>query len=85
MLEDEFVKSIETVVPNPPFKISIETTSNKKYRDENSFKEITATGLKDSTWNEQDNIKFFEFQINAKELGIIGSVIVAIIERGFSC
>src|SRR5690606_26013361 len=40
MDEAEFIKSVERVIPNPPFKISIETIKTKKTRDENSFSEV---------------------------------------------
>lgn len=80
MDEDEFIKSVENVIPNPPFKINIETKSHKKIRDENSFKEITAISLKDKSWEENENIKVFEITIDKKEIGIIGTATVAILE-----
>ena len=42
MSEDKFISSVENVIPNPPFKINIESTTQKRVRDENSFKEVTA-------------------------------------------
>ncbi len=80
MSEEEFIKSVERVIPNPSFKINIETTKTKKTRDENSFSEITAESLKDYSWRENENIRTFEISLNKKELGFIGSVIVAILE-----
>jgi molecular chaperone HtpG len=80
MSEDEFIKSVETVVPNPPFKINIETSKQKKIRDQNSFKEVSAISLKDYSWKENENIRTFEIPIDKKEIGIIGSAIVAILE-----
>ncbi|MDP3667164.1 MAG: ATP-binding protein [Sediminibacterium sp.] len=80
MSEDEFIKSVENVIPNPSFKINIETTKQKKVRDENSFKEVTAIALKDYSWKENENIRTFEIPIDKKEIGIIGSAIVAILE-----
>lgn len=81
MSEDAFISSVENVIPNPPFKINIETTKQKKERDENSFKEITASSLKDYSWNENENIRTFDFSFDKPELGFIGSVIVAILEN----
>jgi hypothetical protein len=80
MSEDEFIKSVETVIPNPPFKINIETSKIKKTRDENSFIEIMATSLKDYTWDKKENIRTIEINLNKKELGFMGSAIVAILE-----
>jgi len=80
MTEAEFIKSVESVIPNPPFKINIETSQQKKTRDENSFKEVTASVLKDYTWKEDGNIRTFEIPIEEKENGLVGSAIIAILE-----
>lgn len=81
MTEEAFIKSVENVIPNPPFKINIHTTSHQQVRDENSFKGVTATSLKDYSWDENENIKVFEIQLDRKGEGIIGSALVAILER----
>lgn len=78
--EDEFIQSVGNVVPNPPFKIIIETKSHKKVRDENSFEEIRADQLKNHTWNEHDNIRQFAIELDNEEKGLVGSVVVAILE-----
>jgi molecular chaperone HtpG len=80
MTEEGFIQSVENVIPNPPFKINIKTTSHDKIRDENSFKELTSTSIKDSTWKNNENIRTFEISLNNKEIGIIGSATVAILE-----
>lgn len=80
MTEDKFIKSVENVIPNPPFKINIQTKSHQKVRDENSFKDVTASSLKDYTWNDNENIRIFEFPLDKKQEGIIGSALVAILE-----
>lgn len=80
MTEESFIRSVENVIPNPPFKINIHTTSHKKVRDENSFKEITAISLKDYSWNENENIRIFEIPIEKYKIGIIGSALVAVLE-----
>lgn len=79
--ETEFIKSVEAVIPNPPFKISIQTNTSSSVRDENSFKELSAITLKDYSWREHDNIKLIEISLNKKESGIIGSVTAAVLER----
>ncbi len=78
--EDEFIKSVENVLPNPPFKIVIETESQEKIRDEKSFKEIKAEQLREHTWDEHDNIRVFNIDFDNQEKGFVGSVIVAILE-----
>jgi hypothetical protein len=80
MTDDEFIKSVENVVPNPPLKINIETSKSKKTRDENSFNKATAGLLKDYSWNENENIRQFEISLAKKEQGFIGSAIVAVLE-----
>jgi hypothetical protein len=80
MNEETFIKSVENVIPNPPFKINIQTKSQQKVRDENSFNEITAISLKDYSWNSNENIKIFEIPLNRREIGIRGSAMVAILE-----
>jgi len=81
MNEEEFIKSVENVIPNPPFKINIKTASHQKVKDENSFKEVMASSLKDYSWKEHDNIKLFDIDLNHPEDGIIGSAVIAILER----
>lgn len=81
MDENEFIKSVETVIPNPPFKINIETSKAKKTRDENSFSEVTAEVLKDNSWKEDENIRQFEIALTNKDKGFIGSAVVAVLEQ----
>ncbi|WP_232411310.1 MULTISPECIES: ATP-binding protein [unclassified Methylophilus] len=80
MDENEFIESVENVVPNPPFRISIESKSHKKFRDQDSFKELKATSLKNYSWNSHENIREFVIEFNKPELGFIGSAVVAILE-----
>ena len=81
MSEQEFIKSVENVIPNPPFKINIQTASHKTFKDENSFKELKAESLKDYSWGENENIKTFKIHLNNKDVGILGSAIIAILEN----
>jgi molecular chaperone HtpG len=80
MSEKDFIKSIDNVIPNPPFQINIHTISEKKVKNENSFLEQTSISLKDRTWNSHDNVRIFEIKLNKKELGIIGTASIAILE-----
>jgi hypothetical protein len=80
MNEEEFIQSVENVVPNPPFEISIESKSLKKVKDNNSFMEIKAESLKDYSWDEHENIKEFSIEFSDVEKGFVGSAVVAILE-----
>jgi len=80
MDEDEFIESVETVLPNPPFSISIESKTHKKVRDQNSFKEFKATALKDHSWSPHENIRELEIEFDNPEKGFIGSAVIAILE-----
>jgi len=80
MTEDIFISNVENVIPNPPFKINIETSSHSKVRDENSFKEITTISLQDYSWRENENIKLFNIKLDRKDIGIIGSATIAVLE-----
>ena len=80
MNEDEFIKSVENVIPNPPFKIQIETESHSKIKDENSFKEIKAGALKNRSWDEHENIREFSIEFSDIEKGFVGSAVIAILE-----
>ena len=80
MDEDKFIQSVENVVPNPPFKIAIESKSHKKIRDQNSFKDLKAISLKDYSWDKHENIREISIELTNSETGIVGSAIVAILE-----
>lgn len=79
MSPEKFIQSVESVIPNPPFKINIRSTNIEKFIDETSFKKITSSTLKDKSWGVNENIKVFEITIN--HLGIVGSASVAILEE----
>jgi hypothetical protein len=81
MSEDQFIASVNNVMPNPPFKISIKSSSHEKIVDENSFMLIKADSLKDSSWEKHENIREFEIELNNTSTGFVGSVVVAILER----
>lgn len=80
MDEEQFISSVENIIPNPPFKINIITQSHQKIRDQNSFSEVTAISLKDFSWRSNENIKLIEMKFTDKSIGIIGSATVAILE-----
>ena len=77
---DKFVTSVENVIPNPPFKIEINTNGLSRTRDENSFKKVRAESLKKARWESHDNIREISFQIDNPANGIVASVIVGLLE-----
>jgi molecular chaperone HtpG len=80
MTENEFIDSVEEIIPNPPFKINIQTLSQNKSRDENSFKLFDTNSLKDYTWRSHENIREFNISFNEVGKGFVGHGIVAILE-----
>ena len=80
MSQEEFIQSVESVLPNPPFSITIETNSHTKLIDENSFETIKAQRLKTLSWDAHNNIREFNINFDTEEQGFVGSVVVAILE-----
>ncbi|GBF73852.1 metal-dependent phosphohydrolase [Paenibacillus sp. 598K] len=80
MSNEQFIKSVESVVTNPPFKIIIETDEQVRVRDENSFKKIHASSLENEEWGSHENIKRVVVEVNNKDKGMVGSVIAYILE-----
>ncbi len=81
MSEDQFISSVNNVIPNPPFKISIKSSSHESHIDENSFLLIKADSLKDYSWAAHNNIREFYIDLKDKSTGFVGSAIIAILER----
>jgi hypothetical protein len=81
MSEDKFIKSVESIIPNPPFKVHIKTDSHESVRDQNSFEGLNASILKDYSWKTHENIKEIEIKLGSKKEGIVGSAIVGILEK----
>lgn len=81
MDEDAFIKSVEDVIPNPPFKILIEGPSKSRIRDAQSFNFLEANSLKDYTWNPNPNVKELSFRLSDAQMGFVGSVTVALLEE----
>lgn len=81
MTEAEFTKYVESVIPNPPFSVTIETSAGKRELDENTFKESSADSLRNHTWDKHENIQHYEIEFEDKSKGFVGSAIVAVLER----
>lgn len=80
LTDDDFIKSVENVIPNPPFKIRVETKSHERVRDEHSFEEVRAESLKNYSWDKHENIQELSIEFNDKDLGFVGSIVVAMLE-----
>ncbi len=80
MTEDQFMKSVENVIPNPPFMISIKTETHDSVRDEHSFSKMTAKSLLDYSWQDHDNVRQIEITLGGVRDGIVGSAIIGILE-----
>ena len=80
MTEEQFFTSVETVVPNPPFKISIETGLQKTVRDETSFNTIRADSLKNHFWDPNKNVREFHIELTDTIKGVVGSAVIAVLE-----
>ena len=79
--EDEFIKAVENVVPNPPFNIQIITENKIENRDENSFYDTVASSLKDYSWTTHENLREIEIKLDDPNNGILGSAIIGILEK----
>ncbi len=81
MTDEQFHKAVETVVPNPPFRVSVETNKERRVRDAESFKILTPDTLRDHSWRGHDNIREFAVPLEYSKEGFVGSAIVAVLEH----
>ena len=72
MDENEFITSVEGIIPNPPFEIKIETSSHSKYRDAKSFFQVHASALENHTWKEHDNVQKLLIEFDDPSKGFVG-------------
>ncbi|MBX3241637.1 MAG: ATP-binding protein [Chitinophagaceae bacterium] len=79
MTEEQFIRSVQNVFPNPPFTVTIETDKERFSYTQNDFKNLDAAELKDYTWKEEENIREVRMSIN--EAGFYGNAIIAILEK----
>ncbi|TGL65950.1 HD domain-containing protein [Leptospira sarikeiensis] len=80
MKEADFIDSVKRVLPNPPFKVNIQSGSESESIDETSFSLVTAESLRDYSWGEHENVKQYNVDLNLPEKGISGTAIIAILE-----
>lgn len=75
-----FISAVETIIPNPPFQITINTEGLSIVRDEHSFSNIDINNLRKHNWNSHDNIRELQFKIDDEKDGLVASVIVGLLE-----
>jgi len=81
MDEDTFIKSVNSILPNPPFKITISTESKEEIRDENTFTEDDKESLINTEWKSvHPNIRVIPLSFSNKQTGIVGMVKIGILE-----
>lgn len=80
MDHDEFIESVESIVPNPPFEIEIKTETKTKSRDDKSFFQDHASSLEDRSWDDHDNVRKISIDFNDQSKGFVGSAVVAVLE-----
>jgi hypothetical protein len=77
--KEAFIKSVETLVPNPPFPIRIEAGGQTTIRDENSFRSIRPEVPNKHSWSPTENIRLIEFGFVGK--GLAGSCVIGLLEN----
>jgi molecular chaperone HtpG len=78
---ERFIKSITSIIPNPPFKINISTDEENQSIDENAFKEISTEDLKDYYWQTHENVRYYTINFDNYDLGIKGLAEIGILFR----
>lgn len=76
----QFIKSVESVIPNPPFKIILETDDEVRVLDENSFRSNKAVLLEKNTVPTHKNVRKIGISLDESSKGIVGSAIAYILE-----
>jgi len=78
MTADQFIESVITVIPNPPYPVVIRAGEKVVSRDAQSFLATKPAVLGKTTWAPTENVRYIEFGFSWK--GIQGSCILATVE-----
>lgn len=78
--EGDFIKAVKNVIPHPPFPIHIKTDNEFFEINEDSYSDLIATSLAEKSWDEHDNVREFHIKIDNIANGLVGSVVVGILE-----
>lgn len=81
MSSNEFSEHVQNIIPNPPFKVIIQSEANEVILDQHTFKCVKAGSLKTHAWDTHENIRLFEVNLEDSGSGILGSAVVAVLER----
>lgn len=86
MTNSSFVESVKSILPLPPFEITIRTQNEQLSYKPDDFEELGLSPLQDYTWtqvssNEKDNIKVIDIDLNSSEEGFRGSASIAYIVK----
>jgi molecular chaperone HtpG len=84
MTPGKFLESVRSVIRNPPFKICIQSGDETAEIDRNSFKLEKASSLKNTSWQQHENIKEFHVELDDETRGIAGSAVIAVLEKNGS-
>ena len=81
MSDDDFRKSVKTIVQFPPFEIEINSANKIEFYNSNDFFHLSPEILKDYNWTPDDNIEEVHIDLSNVELGFTGSAIIGILVK----
>ena len=79
MGEDEFIRCIKTIVPNPAVQIDIETDKSCESYSSEYFDELDLELLLDYSWNNTKNIRTIDIDLTNNEYGFKGKGCIGIL------
>lgn len=79
MGEDEFIRCIKTIVPNPAVQIEIETDKSCESYSSDYFDELDLELLLDYSWNNTKNIRTIDIDLTNDEYGFKGKGCIGIL------
>lgn len=79
MGEDEFIKCIRNIVPNPSVQINICTDKANEIHSSNYFDKLDLEPLLDYTWQSKQNIKKIDIDLTSEEYGFRGKGCIGIL------
>lgn len=80
MSKGQFIKSVESVIPNPPFKVILETDDEVKNLDESSFRINKLALLEKNTWQKHKNVREIKIPLDDTGEGVVGFAIAYVLE-----
>ncbi|MBK8803988.1 MAG: ATP-binding protein [Fibrobacteres bacterium] len=74
-----FHEIIRSTIPNPPFEITIYEETKTHIINEKTFYEKNAADLLDYSWKKYSEVQIIPLEIENREIGILGTAVVAIL------